>query len=371
MQIYRVGGSLRDALIGVDSLDIDYVVLNCTESELLKQYPRMKKVGRKKSVYILNGNEYTLSSFFSIEEDLMARDLTINSLAMDDKGKLYHHPYALQDLDKKIFRPVSEGNFFDDPLRVFRAARFAARFSDYTFSDELKDVMRAVAFSNKLGELSPERVGQELRKAFATEKPSRFFYYLEKTGCLIPWFKELAFAVSIPAGPVLYHGQNSLFDHMLEVMDLVAGDPLIVWMAFCHDLGKIFTKKEIFPKHYGHEIRGIEIAEEMGLRVRLPRKLIQAGKVASRLHMKAGLYDKLKPSTKVELLIELGKTGLLENLFSLVKADKGLDFMELAKNDLNMILNVKLPSSKKGLGEKSGDLLFQMRCNVIKKTSGR
>ncbi|MCB9494428.1 MAG: HD domain-containing protein [Desulfobacteraceae bacterium] len=365
MKIYEVGGKIRDHLLGIKNYDSDYIVFDSDEKELFEKFPDLKKVGKIRPVYISNGNEYTISEHESIEKDLESRDLTINSVARSEKNEIICHPKALKDIQEKILRPVSIENFLDDPLRVFRAARFSAVFPDFKVSEELIDAMKITAQKGLTKHISPERVGNELRKAFSAKSPENFIRLLNHTGNLNPWFEEFENADKIPAGPEKFHGKNTVFEHTENCMKKVYGSSLLVWMAFCHDLGKTKTPEDMLPSHHGHEKTGAKLAEKLGKRLRLPSRFIKAGIASAKYHMKTGIYNELKPSTRVKLLTELYSKGFFREVFIITKADKGKNYLGLAEQDLEKILNIKLPEEKKGLDKKSGDILFQMRCEAI------
>lgn len=366
MKIFKVGGSVRDTILRIASSDTDYIVFDTSQEELVEKYPGIKKVGNINPVYIYKGDQYTISDYDNIHEDLLSRDLTINAIAMDKDKNIIFHPNAKKDLQDRILRPVSQENFFKDPVRVFRAARFASYFPNFTVSSHLKEVMINTGKNGLTSNISPQRVGNELKKAFSSKAPEKFIELLKETDNLFPWFKEFDNSHQIPAGPVKYHGNNSVLDHTILSMKRVYGNPLLVWMAFCHDIGKTITKKDLLPKHHNHEVRGIKLAKKIGNRLKLPARFIKGGVIASKYHMKAGIYDRLRPSTRVKFLLEIYNKGFFREIFIIAKADKGICFFDEADKDLKKILNVKLPNDKKGLGEKSGDILFQMRCDSIR-----
>lgn len=364
MKLYKVGGAIRDRFLNRPIRDIDYVAIGTDEADFLSRFPSARPVGKKKAVYILSGNEYTLSHSKNIEEDLGRRDLTINALAEDEEGRIFSHPQSFEDIKNKILRPVNQKNFFDDPLRVFRAARFSSEFPDFHISDELFAIMKKTAENDLLSEITAERVGMEILKAFAAPLPSRFLKLLFETSSINPWIKEIINFPKIPAGPKPYHN-SSLLDHTCEVMDRLAGDSLLVWMGFCHDLGKSLTDEKILPHHYGHEKTGVLLAERLGQRLRLPKAFIKAGKTASIWHMKAGAYGNLRPGTRVDMLTSLLRDDLFEEVFRLSTADKQNNYSEIAQNDMNRILNVKLPAEFMDLGEKSAAKMRELRCQAI------
>lgn len=220
---------------------------------------------------------------------------------------------ALADLRDKILRPVAPANFLADPLRVIRAARFAAAFPDFTVHEQLLEAMRGVA-PDALGRVAAERVGQEVLKACAAPAPGNFLRVLQAGDRLAPWLAEFTDAHCIPAGPPEFH-DASVLEHTARVMDRCAGDALGVWMALCHDLGKTVTPAERLPRHHGHEAVGPDMAQSLALRLRLPNRHGAAGRLAARWHMAAGRYADLKPSTRVRLLLELDKAGIMKNFF--------------------------------------------------------
>jgi tRNA nucleotidyltransferase (CCA-adding enzyme) len=365
MRIYLVGGAVRDKLLGRPIKDKDYVVFEADENTFKQKFPRAHKVGKKIPVFILGDAQYTLSNYSSIEEDLSHRDLTINSLARDEKGKLFAHPLALKDLEKKILRPVSRENFYADPLRVFRAARFAATFKDFTLHSSLQSLLKKFGQRpDLLQTISPERIGQEFLKALAAEMPSRFLTVLNECNCFLPWFKELVSSDQIPAGPKPYHDE-SLLEHLGQVMDKLKGHPLQVFMGLTHDLGKTQTPKEKWPRHLGHDKLGERLAFDLGTRLKLPRRFIRAGQIAARWHMVAAQYNKLRPGTRVVLLSRLGPTNLIEHLFSLVKADRGHDFLNLALNDWEKLKQVHLPPKFQYHGPKAGEMLRCLQAQAL------
>ena len=366
MEIYQVGGSLRDELMGNSAHDHDYVLIGCSEKEFLRRFPGAKRVGQRKSVYIVNGNEYTLSRAADIQADLQERDLTINAIARSSRGDLFTHPLSLMDLEHKLLRPIAIQNFFDDPLRVFRAARFKACLPEFGVHPTLVEVMRSVGKQGMLKTVAAERVGNEVIKACGCRQPGHFLKLLTETDTLTPWFEELTGADAVPAGPAPYHS-SSLLDHNIQLMDKLAGSPLRVWMGLCHDLGKSGTDKLKWPRHHGHDLIGESLAARLGDRLRLPARFIKAGMAAARWHMVAGNYPRLKSGTKVKLLIHLHRNRLLTEMFELVWADRGLDYRKEVQFDCQSILSVHLPPEHRGRGHHSGQMLHELRCQVLKR----
>lgn len=367
MEIYLVGGAVRDLLLGRAVTDRDYLVDHADQAAFTGRYPTARLVGKSFPVFILDGSEYAWPRGGSLEADLLLRDLTINAMALDERGMLHAHPTAITDLQAGVLRPCSPSSLQDDPVRVFRAARFAAQFPGFSPSPDLLAQMRGAAGKGMLEGHAAERVGREVSKALAAPCPSRFFELLGRTGGLSPWLEELLACRGVPAGPPEHHDKD-VFGHSCEVMDRLSGDALAVWMALAHDLGKALTPREAWPSHHGHEKAGVELAQTLGLRLRLPRSFIDAGMMAAGEHMLVNDYGHLRPGTKVDLLLRLEAKRLTTRMFKLAAADSrnpDSGLLRQAKRDLRAILKVKLPGDKRDLGEESGALLRQLRCEAI------
>jgi tRNA nucleotidyltransferase (CCA-adding enzyme) len=364
LNIYLVGGAVRDRLLGRPVQDKDFVVVGAGEDEFLNHFPHAKKVGQRHPVYIVGRDEYILSSAADIQADLLNRDLTINALAQDLGGRIFGHPLARSDLQQTVLRPISEQNFLSDPLRVFRGARLAACLPNFAIHPSLEQVMGSVGAKGGLEDLAAERVGSEVLKACGCPQPGRFLTLLAHTGTLAPWLRELSCAADIPAGPSAYHS-GSLLAHLTEVMNRLAGSGLLVWMGLCHDLGKTSADPQQWPKHHGHDLAGEELALNLGNRLRLPSRYIRAGAVAARWHMVAGRYDQLRPGTKVDLLLMLHKCELVQELFGVVRADKGQDHVTRAQADMKRVLAVRLPDAYREIGPKAGEMLRHLRCRAL------
>ena len=299
------------------------------------------------------------------------RDLTINAMARDGDGTIHAHPMALRDLNDRILRPCSPTALADDPLRVFRAARFLAVFPDFSPAPDLLPQMRSVADSGLLDNIPAERVGRETLKAMAAPLPGRFLDALDQSGCLDPWFRELSRASSIPAGPPPHH-HSSLLGHTAKVMNRLAdkgAEPLAVWAGLCHDLGKALTPEDVLPRHIGHEAAGEGPARELARRLKLSNKYMDAGILAAKFHMKAGRYPELRPGTRVDLLASLQARGLVRVLFLLAEADGHGDFLKNAQADLEAMLSVSLPEKDRNQGEASGQKLRMLRAERLARGS--
>ena len=364
MHIYLAGGAVRDMLIGRKIADRDYLVTDITRDEFMSRFPNAQEVGHAFPVFLIDKMEFSFPRALPLEKEIESRDLTVNALLLDENGNLICHPQAIDDLHNKILRPASEKSFYDDPLRVFRAARFWAKFPDFTPHDSLTALMRRIAQKGLLESLPPDRIGQETRKALCSPAPGNYLRLLASADCLSPWFKEFANSDNVPAGPLPYHDTNVL-EHTCRVMDALAGNERCVWMGLCHDLGKTLTPSDKLPRHHGHDTAGISLAEQLGKRIRLPNKLIVAGQKASRWHMTAAHYDELRPGTQVDMLMDLHLSQTLEPLFTLVRKDSDINHLSRAQRDLERILPVRLAKEEMNQGSLSGKRLRQLRAQSL------
>lgn len=354
---------MRDMLLGISPKEYDFV-FSGTVNEFISCNPTARKAGNDFGICILHGIEYAPIRGESIEEDLTFRDLTVNAFALDEGARLYTLPQTLHDLQKKILRHASKNTFVQDPLRVFRVARFAAELPDFSVHTETVEMMRYVSAEGLLDELTPERVGTELLKALQSPAPGRFLEVLNDAACLNPWFTELCQMSSIPAGPVRYHNGDCLA-HIVNTVNRCESDVTARYMALCHDLGKQETCEEILPRHIGHEKRGESLAERLGRRLKLSSHLVRAGVVAARQHMKGAQYPTLRAGTKVDLIYSLYKQQIFEAFFMMVAADSGNNYLLQAKADLDVLLSVSLPPEQQNLGEESGRKLRELRCLAL------
>ena len=364
MEIFLAGGAVRDLLLGRPVADRDYLVTGATREAFQEKFPAAREVGHAFPIFLLEGLEFAFPRREPLTEELRSRDLTVNALLLDSHGNLYCHPQGLDDLYARILRPASRQSFLDDPLRVFRAARFQAALPDFIPHEELIDVMRTTARRGLLDTISADRIGMETRKALATDAPGNFLRLLAEADCLSPWFEEFGNASDIPAGPLPYHDTNVL-EHTCRVMDSVRGNPLAVWAALCHDLGKTLTPPDELPTHHGHDKAGTAMAETLAKRIRLPNTHVAAGANGARWHMVAARYDTLRPGTKVDLLMRLHTSQTLDTVFALVRADQDKDFLRQAKADLRTILKVRLPKVDRNLDAESGRRLRILRAQAL------
>ena len=392
MEIYQVGGSVRDEILGLAPVDKDYVVVGATIDEFLKRYPKAKKVGRSFPVFLVNGNEYAFarkekktsagyrgfevefSPDVTLEEDLARRDITINSIAKDiGTGELTDPFNGIGDIRSKRIVHVTEA-FSEDPLRVYRVARFAARFCDFSVDEETIRLMNSL--KDELDALSPERVWAETFKALTCDCPSRFFKILKEADVLDRHFPEIHALIGIPAGPVEYHGKADCFDHTMKAVKRTENDPLLVFSVLCHDFGKAVTSKDIYPHHYGHDKNGIEPVKALCKRLKVPKIFEKAALLSAKLHMKLRLLPEMRPKKAVNMLKKLEKFGNdgVFDFLKIVEADSGENIEELRKfiDTVLPATKVKLPEEFWNLGpestEKHNELMIKKYVELKKRT---
>lgn len=338
--LYLVGGAVRDKLLGQESHDEDYCVTGIDSAQFQRIFPESKIRGKFFEVFYIGDKEFalarkekktgeghtefeiTIGKQITIEEDLARRDITINSIAQEVlSGKIIDPFHGRQDLKNKIIRATTEA-FKEDPLRVYRVARFAASLN---FKVEENTIRLMHILKEELKTLSKERVFEEFRKALRTQKPSIFFDVLKEADVLDIHFKEIQKLIGA-LQPEEHHPEGDTFVHTMMVLDYASNmsdDLEVRFSALVHDLGKGLTPKEEYPHHYHHEIMGIELVENLGNRIGVPNLWIKSGKVACREHMRGGIFYKMKPSKKVDFIERVSKTHLgLKGLQIVVNSDK-------------------------------------------------
>ncbi|QDF76217.1 MULTISPECIES: multifunctional CCA addition/repair protein [Shewanella] len=345
MKTYLVGGAVRDQLLNIPIKDRDYMVVGATPEEMLaKGY---KQVGKDFPVFLhpKTQQEYALARTerktglgyggFSVyaapdvtlEEDLLRRDLTINAIAQDEQGQLYD-PYDGQaDIDKRLLRHVSQA-FVEDPLRVLRVARFAARFHslDFSVAPETLALMQEIAKSGELEALTAERIFQELDKALSTEAPQVFFEVLREAGALGILFPELEALFGIPQ-PEKWHPEIDTGIHTLMALEQAAHlsqDKRVRFAALVHDLGKALSPKDQLPKHHGHGQKGLPLIRALCERIRVPNDYRDLALLVSDQHQNVHKAFELRPETLVKLFDKADlwrKPERLEQLLLACEAD--------------------------------------------------
>ncbi|ODN68079.1 multifunctional CCA addition/repair protein [Methylophaga muralis] len=311
MQIFKVGGCVRDRLLGLPVKDRDWVVVGSNVEEMLAQ--GFRPVGKDFPVFLhpntheeyamarterktapgYHGFEFHASPEVTLEEDLARRDLTINAMAEDAHDNVIDPFDGQADLHNKILRHVSPA-FVEDPVRVLRLARFAARF-DFQVADETKQLISQMIANGELEHLVAERVWQELEKALLSEQPSLFFYCLREVGALKTLFPEIDRLFGVPQIPK-WHPEVDTGVHVMLVLDQAArlSDDLAVrFAALCHDLGKGTTPEDILPSHKGHEARSIALTQQLSERLRVPREITSLAIKVAEFHTHSHLLFEL------------------------------------------------------------------------------
>ena len=324
MQTYVVGGAVRDELLGFAVKDKDFVVVGSTPEAMLAA--GFKPVGKDFPVFLhpKTHDEYALarterktakgykgfvvhaSPEVTLEEDLARRDLTINAIAKDDAGKLIDPFNGLADIQAKILRHVSDA-FAEDPVRILRAARFAARFTDFNVAPATMNLMRQMVEAGEVDALVSERVWQELAKGLMEEKPSRMFNVLRECGALQRILPELNRLWGVPQ-PANHHPEVDTGVHIMLVVDYAASQNFslaIRFSALMHDLGKGTTPAEILPQHIGHEERSFNLVREVCKRIKVPNDCKELAQIVAKFHGKLYQSLQMKPSTLLSFLIEL------------------------------------------------------------------
>ncbi|HEY5995234.1 MAG TPA: multifunctional CCA addition/repair protein [Gallionellaceae bacterium] len=319
-QTYCVGGAVRDALLGLTVQDHDWVVVGGTPEGMERL--GFKPVGKDFPVFLHpeTHEEYALARTerktargykgfavyaapdVTLEQDLARRDFTINAMAQSRDGKLID-PYGGEaDLRAGVLRHVSPA-FAEDPVRILRAARFAARYG-FSVAPETLELMRLMAENGEVDALVPERVWQELARSLMEKSPSRFFTTLRDCGALAKIFPEVDALFGVPQ-PVQYHPEIDCGVHTMLVLDDAAKNGFALEVRFAaltHDLGKGTTPKDILPRHIGHEERSVDLLLGLCERLRVPNECRDLGHLVARYHGHIHRARELRPNTIVDLL---------------------------------------------------------------------
>lgn len=320
MNTYVVGGAVRDSLLGLPVKDRDHVVVGATADEMLAK--GFRPVGKDFPVFLHpdTQEEYALARTerktapgyrgfafhaapdVTLEQDLARRDLTINAIAQQEDGTLID-PYDGQaDLQRRVFRHVSSA-FSEDPVRILRVARFAARFTDFAVAPETNALMRSMVDAGEVDALVPERVWQELARGLMEARPSRMFEVLRACGALARIMPELDALWGVPQ-PEKHHPEVDTGVHVMMVIDYAAQqgfDLPIRVAALMHDLGKGTTAPSEWPRHHGHEARSVRLVEAVCKRLKIPNDCRELAIMTAREHGNVGRALELRASTIVTL----------------------------------------------------------------------
>ncbi len=400
MQVYIVGGAVRDELLGLPVKDKDYVVVGSTPQAMLDN--GYKPVGKDFPVFLhpKTHEEYALarterktaagykgfavhaSPEVTLEEDLARRDLTINAIAKTENGELIDPFNGLADLKSKTLRHVSDA-FAEDPVRILRAARFAARFADFTVAPETNQLMQQMVQAGEVDALVPERVWQELSKGLMEAKPSRMFEVLRDCGALQKILPELDRLWGVPQPPQ-HHPEIDTGVHVMMVIDYAAKQDFslpIRFAALMHDLGKGTTPKDVLPRHIGHEIRSVDLLKDVSKRLRVPNDCKELAHIVAKFHGKLHQASKMRADTLLEFLMELDAIRQPARFGDFLKACEAdsrgrtglencdLPEAELLKLALKKVLSIDAGEIAKSIEspEKIKAALFETRLIAIKK----
>ena len=303
VRIYMVGGAVRDALLGLPVQDHDWVVVGATP-ELMVQHGFVP-VGKDFPVFLHpdTHEEYALARTerktargykgfavhadpgVTLEEDLARRDLTINAIAQAEDGSLVDPFHGQRDLQQRVLRHVTDA-FCEDPVRILRLARFAARFSDFRTAPETLALMQQMVDDGEVDHLVPERVWQEISRGLLEQRPSRMLQELRASGALQRILPEVAALYGVPQRAE-FHPEVDTGVHLEMVLDMAArlDTPLTVRFAcLCHDLGKATTPADVLPRHIGHEQRSVKLLRQLCERLRVPVACRELAEVVAREH---------------------------------------------------------------------------------------
>ncbi|MEJ6078483.1 multifunctional CCA addition/repair protein [Vibrio sp. 1-Bac 57] len=323
MRVFLVGGAVRDQLLGLEVKDRDFVVINSTPEHMLAQ--GFNQVGKDFPVFLhpKTGEEYALARTerkqgigytgfscyagqdVSLEDDLARRDLTINAIAQSTDQQLIDPYGGQQDLERKILRHISPA-FSEDPLRVLRVARFAARFAKLGFSiaEETLQLMTNIAESGELQSLSPERIWTETEKALQTDSPQTYFQVLRDCGGLAALFPEVDNLYGVPA-PKRWHPEIDTGIHTLMVVEqaaLLSDSVAFRFACLVHDLGKALTPKSEWPSHKGHGMKGLSVIKKFCKRLKVPNDCRDLALLVSEHHTNIHSAFELRASTMVGIM---------------------------------------------------------------------
>lgn len=324
MQTYLVGGAVRDKLLDRPVVDHDHVVVGALPEELLAL--GYKPVGKDFPVFLhpQTGEEYALArterksghgyhgfvfqadATVTLEQDLARRDLTINAIAQDEHGALTDPYHGVRDIEARVLRHVSPA-FVEDPVRVLRVARFAARFAPlgFTVAAETMALMQQMVRDGEVDHLVPERVWAETRKALGEPQPSAFLRVLREAGALRVLFPEIDALYGVPQRAE-FHPEIDTGVHVEMVLDAAAklapGNDLVGFCALVHDLGKALTPADELPRHVDHEHRGVAPLRALCARLKVPTEHATLAELVCHEHLNAHRAFELKPATVLKLL---------------------------------------------------------------------
>ena len=344
LTVYRVGGAIRDELLGLEAREHDFVVIGTTPDELHRR--GFRPVGRDFPVFLHpeNNTEFSLARTerksapgyrgfqfhtgpdVTLEQDLLRRDLTVNAIAEDRDGRLIDPFSGIADLNARVLRHISPA-FNEDPVRLLRLARFATRFADFSIADETLILCSQLVESGEVDALVPERVWQEMARAMMCPRPARFFRILRQTGALVRILPELDALFGVPQNPN-YHPEVDTGEHVMQVLNQSArlNAPLETrYACLLHDLGKALTPETEWPAHRGHEQAGLAGVHAVSERLRVPKACKELALLVCEHHLNAHRALELRAATVVKLIQQLDgwrRADRFEQFLLACKADQ-------------------------------------------------
>ncbi|MBQ3408381.1 MAG: hypothetical protein IJH12_04155 [Clostridia bacterium] len=393
-RLYLVGGAVRDFIIGIEIHDEDYCVTGLSKEEFVNLFPECHLKGKSFEVFEMYGKEFALARTESkngrghkdfciktgknitIEEDLKRRDFTINSIAKDIlTGKIIDPFDGIKDINNKIIKATSEA-FCEDPLRAYRAARFACKLN---FDIDKNTIQLIEKIKPELVNLSAERVFDEFRKALSYDKPSIFFQTLRQANILDVHFIEISKLIGA-LQPEKYHPEGDAYNHTMLAVDRCAKntpDVKIRFATLVHDLGKGVTPAEEYPHHINHDVNGVQEVTKFVNRLKMPNDWCAYGKVAAKEHMKAGIFNRMTPNKQVSFIERIYKTKIgLDGMECVVDSDRNCrgdvkDKIEFAKLGNRLMTEVSGDLVKKKFSIKEGielkNKIHEQRVILLKK----
>ena len=391
--LYLVGGAVRDGLLGMKVKDEDYCVVGLSHEQFVKLFPEAISRGKSFEVFDMYGKEFALARLekktgkghkefeiytneeITIQDDLKRRDLTINSIAKNVlTGEIIDPFNGKRDIEKGIVRATSEC-FSEDPLRVYRAARFACKYK-FKVDDNTLKLMKSL--KSELKELSSERVFDEMRKALQCDKPSIFFNVLKEADVLDVHFIEIYKLIGA-LQPEKYHPEGDAYNHTMLAVDMsatITKDEKIRFATLVHDLGKGITPKEMYPHHYGHDEKGVAEVAKLCKRLKMPNDWLDYGKTAAKEHMKGGIFYKMTPAKQVDFIERVNKSKIgLNGLEIVVESDRNcrgtakdkIKFAEIGEKIISQV-NGDIVKEEYGIDEgiKLKQKMHQLRIELIK-----
>jgi tRNA nucleotidyltransferase (CCA-adding enzyme) len=345
MQIYLVGGAVRDSLLNYPSSENDWVVVGATPEQMTSQ--GFKPVGQDFPVFIhpktseeyalarterksghgYKGFEFYTSTEVTLEQDLIRRDLTINAMAQDNAGNIIDPYGGQQDLEKKLLRHVSQA-FIEDPLRVLRVARFAARYHHlgFTVADETMDLLKSIVAKGEMEFLVAERVWKEISRALSEQSPHVFIKVLKDCGALAVLLPEIDALFGVPQRAD-YHPEVDTGIHTLMALQQsvkISHSGAVRFSVLVHDVGKALTPETVLPSHTGHETSGMPVVQAICDRLGVPNQYRQLAMAVTEYHLHSHKAKELKPATILKLF---------QNIGALRNTDRLMDFLYCCEAD--------------------------------------